>query len=445
MTTDRVNLRELALYVLLAVTKEKEHSHIVLAAVLDKYQYITKQERSFITRLCEGTLERLIELDYIIGQFSSVKIHKMKPVIRCILQMGVYQLKYMDSVPASAACNEAVKLAGKTGFQNLKGFVNGVLRNISRNLDTISYPDETEHPIEALSVRYSMPEWILQQWSSDYGLQKAKAIAEAFLGEGRTAVRTNQMRTSPEQLKEALNSRGIAAERVVLDEYPDFDYAMYLSGYDYLSAVEEFTDGQFMVQDVSSMLAAHIAAPKPGDYVIDICAAPGAKSLHAAELMRGKGMVEARDLTGYKIGLIEENIARSGLCNIHAVQQDARILDEASLEKADVVLADLPCSGLGVLRKKPEIRYRMTREKERELVLLQREILSVACRYVKPGGTLLYSTCTIDRMENEENTRWFLERYPYFSLDAERQFFPDEGELDGFYIAKMISTKGCVG
>ena len=193
-----------------------------------------------------------------------------------------------------------------------------------------------------------------------------------------------------------------------------------------------------MVQDVSSMLAAHTAAPRPGSYVIDVCAAPGAKSLHAAELMRGQGIVEARDLTEYKVSLIEENIARCGFSNIRAIRHDARILDEAAVAKADVVLADLPCSGLGVLKKKPEIRYRMTEAAQRGLAALQQEILSVSCRYVKPGGVLLYSTCTINRMENEENTRRFLEGHERFSLVGERQFFPDEGEMDGFYIAKFV-------
>ena len=438
MTTDGVNLRELVLDILLSVTKGEAYSHIALAAVLDKYQYLTKQERGFITRLTEGVLERMIELDYMIDQFSNLKTSKMKPVVRCILRMGVYQLKYMDTVPDSAACNEAVKLAAKKGLNGLKGFVNGVLRNIGRNLDKICYPDEGDQPIHALSVQYSMPEWILSQWIKDYGIQKAKSVAASFMCESRTAIRINPMKCSTEQLNDALNRQGIAAERIYLEGYPDFDYAMYISGYDYLASIPEFNAGWFMVQDVSSMLAAHTAAPRPGSYVIDVCAAPGAKSLHAAELMRGQGIVEARDLTEYKVSLIEENIARCGFSNIRAIRHDARILDEAAVAKADVVLADLPCSGLGVLKKKPEIRYRMTEAAQRGLAALQQEILSVSCRYVKPGGVFLYSTYTINRMENEENTRRFLEGHERFSLVGERQFFPDEGEMDGFYIAKFV-------
>lgn len=441
MTTDGINVRELALFALLAVFKDGEYGHTALSAMLEKYQYLSKQERSFLTRLCEGTMEKSIELDYIINQFSTLKTEKMRPEIHCILLMGAYQLKYMDSVPASAACNESVRLAAKKGFSRLKGFVNGVLRNISRNLDRIAYPDEKAHPIGALSVRYSLPEWMIRQWGRDYGMEKAASIAKSLSIQSRTCVRVNRMKTTPKELAALFKEQGAEAEPVALEEFPDFDYALYLSGYDYLSALNGFSEGLFMVQDVCSMLAVHVANPKPGEYVIDVCGAPGGKSLHAADCMKGGGMVEARDLTERKIGLIEENIRRCGAQNIRARRQDARILDEDSVEKADLVIADLPCSGLGTMRRKPDIRFRMTQEMEKSLALLQREILSAAAQYVKPGGRLVFSTCTMDRMENEENTAWFRKAYPMFSLSFERQFFPDEGEYDGFYIA-CLSKRG---
>ncbi len=436
MTTDGVNVRELALGILLAVTKNGENSHTVLSAVLEKYQYLSRQERGFLTRLTEGTLER--QLDYIIGLFSRTRVTKLKPAIREILRMGVYQLRYMDAVPASAACNEAVRLAGKKGFVSLKGFVNGVMRGIARNLDTIAYPDETKHPLYAWSLRYSIPEWILTRWSRDYGMQKAKSIAESFQKERRLSVRVNRTKTTRRELIQRLSERGITAECAVLPSFPEFDAALYLSGYDHLTAIPEFTEGLFAVQDISSMLVVPVASPHPGDYVIDVCSAPGGKSLHAADVMGGTGMVEARDVSEYKTGLIEENIRRCGMRNIRVVCQDARVWDADSSDAADVVIADLPCSGLGTLRKKPEIRYRMTEETIEGLIRLQREILEVSCRYVKPGGTLVFSTCTIDGEENEENTRWFLECHTGFSLAFQRQFFPDEGEFDGFYIAKFI-------
>lgn len=435
MTTDKINGRELALSVLLAVFKEGEYGHIALSAVLEKYQYLSKQERSFITRLCEGTMEKAIELDYIIDRFSNIGTKKMRPEICCILRMGVYQLKYMDAVPASAACNESVRLAQKKGFSRLKGFVNGVLRSISRNLDQIDYPDEKENPAGAWSVRYSIPEWMIRQWGRDYGMEKAKSIAQSFQRQNRTCIRVNRMKTTRKELAASLEKQGLQTEPVELREFLDFDYALYLSGYDHLSAVCGFSEGFFMAQDVCSMLAVHVAKPKPGECVIDVCAAPGGKSLHAADFLQGKGMVEARDLTESKIGRIEENIRRCGVQNICTRRQDARILVEDSVEKADLVIADLPCSGLGTMRKKPDIRFRMTREMEKSLAQLQREILSTAVRYVKPGGRLVFSTCTMDRMENEENTAWLGKTYPELSISFERQFFPDEGEYDGFYIA----------
>ncbi len=438
MTTKGENTRELVLETLLSVEKGESYSHRVLSALLDKYQYLSKQERSFITRVTLGTLERRIELDYIIDWFSKVKVKKMKPVIRCILRMGVYQLKYMDSVPDSAVCNEAVKLAGKKGFVSLKGFVNGVLRSISRNLPEVSYPSEEEKPIEAVSIRCSIPQWILRQWREDYGWEKTKSMAESFLNQERTTIRVNTMMTDREKLIDDLKKQGIQAEKLVLRDYPDFKQGLYIWEYDYLLKIKEFAQGQFYVQDVSSMLPVWFLNPKEGDFVVDVCAAPGGKSIHAAQLMQGLGVVEARDLTDYKVGLIEENIARARLKNVKAVKWDALILDESLVGKADGVIADLPCSGLGVLKKKPDIRYRMTREQQEELSRLQRQILSNACQYVKPGGTLLYSTCTVNKIENEDNTAWFLQNHQEFSLAKERQIFPGESCGDGFYLAKMI-------
>lgn len=438
MTTKGENTRELVLETLLSVEKGESYSHKALSALLDKYQYLSKQERSFITRVTLGTLERRIELDYIIDWFSKVKVKKMKPVIRCILRMGVYQLKYMDSVPDSAVCNEAVKLAGKKGFGSLKGFVNGVLRSISRNLPEVSYPSEEEKPIEAVSIRCSIPQWILRQWREDYGWEKTKSMAESFLNQERTTIRVNTMMTDREKLIDDLKKQGIQAEKLVLRDYPDFKQGLYIWEYDYLLKIKEFAQGQFYVQDVSSMLPVWFLNPKEGDFVVDVCAAPGGKSIHAAQLMQGLGVVEARDLTDYKVGLIEENIARARLKNVKAVKWDALILDESLVGKADGVIADLPCSGLGVLKKKPDIRYRMTREQQEELSRLQRQILSNACQYVKPGGTLLYSTCTVNKIENEDNTAWFLQNHQEFSLAKERQIFPGESCGDGFYLAKMI-------
>lgn len=424
MTTDqKVNVRLLALELLLDITGQKEYSHLAIRGALEKYQYLDKQDRAFLTRLTEGTVERMIELDYIIDRFSKVPVKKMKPVIRNLLRMSVYQLKYMDRIPDAAVCNEAVKLAQKKGFSSLKGFVNGVLRSVARGMDQVQYPD--------LSVRYSTPEWIVEQWTEEYGADTARRMLEAQYEERPVSVRVNLHKITKEALKQRLEREGVCVQEV-----EGMDCALAVSGYDYLRAIPSFREGLFQVQDISSMRVALIAAPREGDYCIDVCAAPGGKSLHLADLMNGTGMVEARDLTEYKVGLIEENVERTGAGNVRAVRMDATVLDEASVEKADVVLADLPCSGLGVLGRKNDLKYRMTGEQQEELVKLQRTILDTVWQYVKPGGTLVYSTCTVHREENEGNVRWFLEQHP-FVLKEQVQMLPGMGPWDGFYIAKM--------
>ena len=438
--------RELVLGILLEVTRDGEYSHIALRNVLNKYQYLDKKERAFITRVTEGTLEHMIEIDYIINQFSSTKVNKMKPVIRCILRSAVYQLKYMDSIPDSAVCNEAVKLAEKKGFRNLKGFVNGVLRNIARNLDTLTYPDD-------LSIQYSMPEWILNQWLKEYDKETVEAMLKDFQEDKPTTIRVNLNQISKEELRASLEKEGVHVEN-----HPYLPYALWISGYDYLADLESFQNGAFYVQDISSMLVSHIADPKEGDNVIDVCAAPGGKSLHMADLLKGTGHVEARDLTDYKVNMIEENIMRAGVNNMSAVKWDATILDEDKIETADIVIADLPCSGLGVLGKKTDLKYKTSPEIQKSLVQLQRDILKQVRQYVKAEGTLIYSTCTIHKDENMGNVHWFLENFPEFELvsiedrlckelkqdvieEGCMQFLPGKHQSDGFFISKFRKVK----
>lgn len=448
--TKAINEREIVLEVLLEITEHGMYSHIVLRDVLNKYQYLEKKERSFITRVTEGTLEHMMEIDYILDQFSKVKVKKMKPVIRNIMRSAVYQMKYMDSVPVSAACNEAVKLAVRKGFGSLRGFVNGVLRNVARNLDQIEYPTE---PFKRLSIQYSMPEWILNLWLKAYDSDIVEQMLQAFQRETPLTIRCNLRMVTPKQLKEHLEAEGVTVK-----VHPYLEYAFHISGFDYLGDLESFQNGEFSVQDISSMLVSELAGPKEGDYVIDVCAAPGGKSLHMAEKLNGSGHVEARDLTEYKVGLIQENIERTGLSNVEAVQQDALIFDETSVGKADIVLADLPCSGLGVLAKKTDLKYKATKEGADSLAKLQREMLKNVQAYVKDEGKLVYSTCTINPAENMDNVHWFLNEYPEFELidihgllceelqkDVKEngciQLLPGVHQSDGFFLACMKKRK----
>ena len=431
--TNGISVRELVLDILLEVNEKEQYSHLVIRDVLNKYQYLEKQERAFLTRLAEGTIEHMLEMDFIINSFSKVKVNKMKPLIRNLLRMSVYQIKYMDSIPDAAVCNEAVKLARKRGFGQLRGFVNGVLRNIARELSHLQYPDEKLEPVRFLEVTYSVPAWMVEQWIKDFGYEQTKGICESFLKERPITIRTNLMKTTPDELKVKLEAEGVTVERI-----DKLSYAFEISGYDYLQALDSFVEGLFYVQDISSMMVAEIAAPEKENYIIDVCAAPGGKSSHLAEKMEGTGMVEARDLTEYKVSLIEENIERHGLANMKVVQMDATVYDEASKEKADILICDLPCSGLGVMGKKTDIRYKMTAEKQKDLVQLQRQILDTVHTYVKKGGTMIYSTCTIHKDENAGNVEWFVKKYPEFEVISNEQMFPGGEYHDGFFIAKLV-------
>lgn len=436
--SNQMNERELVLDILLEVLEKNTYIHYVLNDVLTKYQYLEKNQRAFITRLSEGTVERLLEMDYVINQFSKVKVNKMKPVIRTLLRMSVYQLFYMDAVPDSAVCNEAVKLAGKRGLRQLGGFVNGVLRNIARNKDAIVWPKDA---LGALEVKYSIPRWILSQWETEYGKDQMLAIAKGFTEKEQAmglTVRTNLDQITTEELMAKLEAEQVGVRKLTLTQPFAIDYALELTGIDYLNGMESFLNGDFYIQDVSSMMVAEAVAPTKGDYVIDVCAAPGGKSTHVAQKLAGTGHVEARDLTEMKVSLIEENIARCGCTNMSARVWDATVLDEASVQKADVVICDVPCSGLGVMGKKTDIRYRMTKETEDELVLLQRQILQTVAEYVKPGKTLVYSTCTIHKAENEDNVAWFLKEHTDFTLEMQKQIFPGEIGNDGFFLAKLV-------
>lgn len=439
--------RELLAEMLLEVDQEERYSHLVLRETLEKYQFLPKHDRAFITRVFEGTIENRIRIDYWVNGISSVGVDRMKPMIREIIRTGVYQIVYMDSVPDSAACNEAVKLAQKKGFYNLKGFVNGVLRNISRQKERLPLPSG-EFPRAYLSVRYSMPEWLVRRWLASYGRETTEAMLEAFLQERPTTVRCRQFCTDQKETEQMLEKQGVTVHPA-----PWFSYARYISGFNYIPALYAFREGRIQVQDVSSMLVGELAAARPGDRILDMCAAPGGKSLHMADMLKGTGYVEARDLTEYKVGLIEENIERSGVINVVARRQDATIPDRKSVKAFDIVLADLPCSGLGVIGKKTDIKYRVTPDRIRELVQLQRQMLHNAADYVKPGGLLIYSTCTICEEENEENVQWFLDHYPFTAESLEDclpeelrdedtgqgfiQLLPGIHGADGFFIAKM--------
>ena len=441
MNNNTVNIRELVTEILLSIDKGEEHSHILLKNVLDKYDYLPQSDKNFIKRVVSGTLEYRVKIDYVIDQFSKTPVNRMKPFIRNLIRMSTYQIMYMDKVPDSAVCNEAVKLAGKRGFKGLQGFVNGVLRGIVRGHSEISWPSEEADENIAISIECSVPLVIVENMLADYGADITKKALLSALGSKSIYVRVDETLENNEvnRITQEWDNNGINYSRSSW-----LPYAYRLNGADKLSRLECFREGLYTVQDISSMMVADKAGINAGDRVLDMCASPGGKSMHAANKLKLKemdsdtepGLVISRDVSDYKVRLIEENIVRLHIDNIDTEVWDATVYDESMYEWADVVIADVPCSGFGVIGRKPDIRYNITQEGLNSIILLQRKILDNAMMYVKPGGTLMFSTCTMRKAENEENTEYIL-KSGKFELAESRQLFITE-DNDGFYIAKFV-------
>ncbi len=431
-----MDAREVALTVLMDIETNQTFSNLALGNALRKNQFTDKTERAFLTRLVEGVVECRIRLDYVIDRFSKMKVRKCKPMIACLLRMGCYQILFMDGVPDSAACNESVKLAKKHGFAGLSGFVNGVLRTIAREKERISYPDTGKNSVQAYSVLTSTPEWLVEKLIEDYGYEKAQRILQASFDERKISVRLNRAcieagGDTVEGYREKLKTSGICVESGAY-----YEGAWLLSKYDFVHKIPGYKKGYFTVQDESSMCAVAAAGIQVDDFVMDLCAAPGGKTTAAAAYAKN-GRVLSMDIAQEKLARVEENIEREHLENVEIVCQDATEYLEEYEGKADVVIADLPCSGLGIMGRKNDIKYRVQPSQIEALVELQHTILQNACRYVKPGGTLLYSTCTITPEENNCQTARFLQEHKDYKKVEERQFLQGVDVCDGFYYAVL--------
>ncbi len=420
MTTDKksVDARELAVEILLAMEREQTFSNRLIASALDKYDYLEGPKKAFVKRVTEGVTERRIELDYYLDGISSVPVHKMKPFIRCILRMSAYQILYMDSVPDRSVCDEACKLAGKRQFRNLKGFVNGVLRNLVRRKEHLPLPDEREEGTY-LSVKYSQPGWLVEMWLGEYGREITETLLESLLRIHPVSVRfrTDLEEVKRESLVERMRERGVTAQKSVY-----LPYLYLLENLEGVSSLPGFAEGAFLVQDASSALAVEAMGLSGTEFVMDVCAAPGGKSLLACERA---ARVLARDVSEGKLARIRENGERMGARNLTVELYDAACTDQAYVEQADAVILDVPCSGLGVLGKKRDIKYHITPGRLEEITGLQRKIVAHSWQYVKPGGILLYSTCTVRREENEETVRWILDHFPFEPADI-TEYLPPE-------------------
>lgn len=448
-----MNSRELILDILLELSKESEYSNVLIAAVLEKYDYLDGREKAFIKRVTEGTIERRIQIDYVLDQFSKVPVRKMKPLIRELLRMSVYQILFMEHIPDAAVCNEAVKLARKRKFQTLQGYVNGVLRNIARNKPDITYPDRQSERTKYLSVYYSMPLWLVEHFSTAYGEEACEKILKVYLQRQPVSIRMDERmsRQEQEEMLSLWEQKGVETLR-----HPYLPYAVTVEKSEGIRNLQGYEEGRFAVQDVSSMLVVEAAGIREGDTVIDVCAAPGGKALHAATKLHGTGQVIACDVTEYKTDKIEENRQRLKLSNVAVRTLDARVQEPDFVGLADVLIADVPCSGLGVIGKKQDIKYRITRESMSDIVQLQKEILQNVVSYVKPGGIMMYSTCTMNPSENEEMAKWICREFGFepesmaacmpkqLQQEAEKgmlQLLPGVHETDGFFLAKLRKSK----
>ena len=427
-----INEREIAVFAMMDIVGDGGYNNIVLNRALNKLDDVPQASRGMVTELVNGSLRNLLLIDYVIGLYSKTPVKKMKPLIKNILRLSVYQIMFMDRVPDSAACNEAVELAKAKGFAGLSGFVNGVLRAVIRGKGDIAYPDRKKGEEEYLSIVYSHPKWLVEYWLSFMEAEAVESILEADNKTPEINICVNLSKTSPEKLIDLLNEEGAKAEPAT-----DCPNGLMLKGVSNLRKSKSFNNGFFHIMDTSSMKAVELLNPQAGESILDLCAAPGGKSFYAAILMENKGKIAAMDIHEHKLELITNAAKRLGLDIIEAGDNNALGKNPNYFDAFDRVLLDAPCSGLGTLRKKPDARYKKSMEDVEALAAMQKEMLAAAAGYPKIGGRLMYSTCTISVKENEENIAWFLENYPY---KVEKQFsiLPGEGTGDGFFAVCMI-------
>lgn len=444
-------LRRLAMEILLEAEKEKEFGNTILKNVLDKYDYLDGKKKAFVKKLAMGCIERKIQLDYVIDLYAKTKTPKMKPVIRIIMEIGAYQVLFMDQVYDTAACNLCVSLAQKKGFSSLSGFVNGILRTICREKEQIPWPDKEKDGLEYLHVFYSQPKWLISLLVKQYGEEVTEKMLQGFRQEPQTSVRfpVSVTKERRKELMDTWEKAGIEVNRQGL-----LPYACSVRATERISNMEGFDKGEFVIQDISSMLVCECAGIKEGDTVLDVCAAPGGKTLHAADFLKGSGKVLSFDLTEKKVDRIVENTIRLQHGNIEAKVLDATQFAPEYEGCADVLLADVPCSGMGVIARKQDIPRKLSEEKLESLVSLQRDIVKNVSRYVKKGGILVYSTCTLNKKENNENVAWIVKELgfhqvsvkdklpkvflPYVNEDGSLQLYRGELPCDGFFIAVLI-------
>lgn len=441
------NIREIILDTLNTLETTDKKSHLLIRDVLDKFDYLDLRDKAFFKRVTEGTITNRITLDYVLNQYSKKQMDKCKPLIRSLLRMSAYQILFMDKVPDNAVCDEAVKLCRKRSFEEFCPFVNGVLRSVCKNKAECLDFSKIDDDILRLSIEYSVPEWMVRMFKKEQ--PEVESLLRAFKIIRPTAVRIKNSEDT-KALLEAFDKAGITYSKSTI-----IDDAYLIDNFEGAELLPGFSEGKLIIQDESSMLVSLATGIKSGDdlTVIDTCAAPGGKTSAIASLMYPNGKVISCDVSLQKVSKIEENIERLALSNVKPLVQNALEYNENLFESADVLICDVPCSGLGVIGKKSDIRYNVTNESMKEICDLQKAIMKNVYRYLKPGGILIYSTCTIHKAENEKMVKFILENLPFEAeslkpylpkmFEGEReaenyiQLRPDKDGTDGFFIARF--------
>ena len=456
------NAREIVLDVLIDIDSNGTFSNIALDKALRKVQFAEKTERAYITRSVEGVTETRLLLDHIIGSFSKVKLNKMRPLIRNVLRLGTYEMLFMDSVPIRATISECVKIVKKHNMMNLSGFTNAILRNISRKIVGTGLEDYKEmaerlekigeiFDIKDKHIIYSVPKWLEEFFNDKFGEDKAKLIMRDSFRDKKLVIRANTSKISVDELTAVLKENNLETSPGRYSKN-----CIRIGNVDFVRRIPGYKAGLFSVQAESSASAVEALGIEKDMKVLDLCAAPGGKSCYAAELLKGTGKVISRDISDDKTEIISDNISRLELDNVEVLTGDATVFEESYEGQFDAVIADVPCSGLGVIGKKNDIKYRVKPEDFESLTEISREILKNAVRYLKDGGKLLFSTCTINPGENEAIAKELLECYGAdgvkekelndscglnadngFILEkiSEKTFIQGIDETDGFYYA----------
>lgn len=421
-----------AVKLLTKIEKDSSYSSILISESFRSVSFSDSKDKSFAVSLVYGVLEKKLTLDYNISLYLTSKLSKLKSEVLSVLRIGAYQILFCDKVPDSAAVNESVKISKKSGASFASGLINAVLRKISVN--GLCLPENN------LSIRFSVDETLVDSLISDYGYDKAVEILENFEGRRPIYIRANNIKCSDNELVDSLCNDGVIVERTELE------HCFSVNNTGDITQLDAFKKGWFFVQDMSSQLCCRLTGVKPGDKVVDCCAAPGGKTFSMAQYLGNTGNIISCDMYEHKTKLISDSAERLGITNIATICCDARDLP-GKFSKADVVLCDVPCSGFGVMGRKPEIRYKKTSELS-DIPQIQKEILYSCCELVKPGGTLVYSTCTLNKKENDRICDGFLADHPDFYISDDALYrtytdkyitvFPSASGGDGFFIAKFI-------